>query len=353
MNIQDIKNQVIVVYDGSEDEWDETSIGLGGSETWVIGVTTEWAKLQYDVYVVCHCKTHIAQSGVMYVCADEAKDMFKGKTIDHLIMNRIHFGYNEMAGFHPRKIYLMVHDSNKGACWFLNHNYSICEYDYMVFVSNFQKNRIYGRHYMGDIDMSKCVVIPNGVDESLYKDKVHKKNKMVWSSDIKRNVYEAITLFDILRDRIPDFEMDICHPSYNNGEIQQNIIDFIDTHEGIRLVGAVDKPMLAKLQLESKIWFYKSWFNETFCISCMENIFADNVPIVTRNDGMNEYLKGFPLFFDKANEEEIDVYKLADIVYDVLVYEQYREMLLNRLAWCKDYYTWKNVANMWCKLFNS
>lgn len=359
MNFDKIRNENIVFFDGVEyDVWDEHTVGIGGSETWILELSKQFYSMGYDVFIVTNTHTHVLEgTNVLFLSRKDFSLFFKNRKIDNLLISR-KYDKDFLSTFDVNRKFVIFHDLAQYGMSFESSD----EVNALVFVSKFQMDELCEQNESQPIKWDNSLlkihdrfVIGNAVSSELYSDIPQKKNMCVWSSAMFRGIDDMISIFRIIRNAVPDFELHVCRPQYDGTYYQNQYSDelmyTLQNTEGIVFHDSLSKKDLSQLQLQSKVWIYKSHFKETFCITCLENIFADAVPIVTRNDGMNEYLKGFPLLYQFDNEY-ISNETVANDTIKVLTDEDYRRSLVDKLQHIKQNNTWHDVAVKWVKLFN-
>ena len=202
----------------------------------------------------------------------------------------------------------------------------------------------------------------NGVDNSYYEKykNIPKKNMMVWSSRSERCLnYFIEWVFPLIKKRIPDFSLKVC--LYLNDVKKENT-------DGIEYLGKIGKEELAMLQCESKIWIYPNLgfldttgapFQETFCITAVENGLAKNAILTANLGGLKTTLSNYSGLIDGelinnsciSGGDNLLRYAelLANKAYDILSdNERQNQMGEESYNICKKY-TWENAVNTWLK----
>lgn len=247
---------------------------LGGSETWLIQIATEFAK-NADVDVYCNCTETRKHKGVNYI----KESFFNTKEkYDFIILNRV-FKVNQKNYIQyivennlAKRIYLQMHDlslNDKGRIitndmdldgMFLNHP------RLTLVTLNEWHNRNTKRQYpalLGDI-----LCIPNGVDLDLFpkEENTNRDNRILWSSCMNRGAQILISdIYPLVKKEISDFGIDIA--CYND---DHQVTDL--EGKDVRFIGKLQKQALYHEMQKHKVWFYPGTFAETFCITLIENV---------------------------------------------------------------------------------
>jgi len=344
--------------------WDETNyeIGrIGGPEIWSIEVSNEFIKRGYTVYVFGNpINEHLSENGVHYVKCENFKKTCNDVKFDIIILSRTVECIDDIVGC--ENVYLMAHDTTIGG------NFTVEKLDRIkkvFYKSDFQKE-ILSKKYM--IPENKFYRTFEAIDQDRYDENlnVKKKNKMLFSSGTDRGMrYIVERIFYKIRKEVPDFELDLCGHFY--GDVYP---DFVKA-DGINVLGNISREELIKHQCESKIWIYPthgydSEYNrndETFCITAIENAYAENACILGDWGCFSSTLEGYEYFvgnklynskmepMDYDNLEEFsDI--LANEAIMCLKNDEYREKVVNSSKSVVKKYTWKNAVDGFERLFN-
>lgn len=365
--------KVIGIYCGNltDYKWDEQSIiknGGGGSETWAVELAKAFNDFGFHVIVFGNPDCwKFANSGVEYVPHQMFGHRIQYQKFDYFISSR-HISELTTDLSCPN-IYIMAHD----ICLHYADTYDDMKMDRVkkiAYLSDWHKWALsdwYGHEFNNSDSFMTC----NGVDPSLYgrHGEIVKKNKMVWSSRSERGLrYLVNYIIPRIRKSVPDFEVDVC--LYMN-EMDESALKNAD---GIRFIGQVGKKELADLQSESKIWIYPnlgfldsngSPFQETFCITAVENGMSGNAIVTSRLGGLATTLRGYNGFVGSdviSNADDnyngyiygsasLDKYadEISEASIRILKDDSYRLSLAKSAEHITKHYTWKNSAITWLK----
>lgn len=338
--------------------WDEEIIlakGGGGSETWAVEIAREFQKRGFHVILFGETERwHFAPSGVEYVPCELFERRCTYQYFDYFISSR---QINELTQeICCPNVYIMSHD----ICMHFANSIKELKLDRVKkigYLSNWHKE-ILKKWYDGLTD-DKMFKTINGVDIVNYNDvDVNiKKNEMLWSSRQERGLDFFIkNIFPLIRKEVPDFQLNVC---LYESEYDSKV-------EGVNFLGKLGKQDLCDYQKRSKIWIYPnlgylgtdySPFQETFCITAVENGMAKNAIICGKNGGLIDTLDGYSNligeeFFKKGYissnyDMEKYIHMIANEAIKILKDDEYRikkgEEAYNI---CKKY-TWAEAVETW------
>lgn len=341
--------------------WDSETAkttGLGGSETWAIELAKRFSKKGfYTIVFGTPSKNFIDEDGVEYVNVASYPHRLQYQHFDYFICSRqVDPIVNELD---CKNVYVMVHDTTILQADIPKLVARVGRVAKYFALSNYHKNHL-EQLYRNIIIDNTCSILFNGINPENYSKTYTKENQMVWSSKTYRGLEPFVKhVLPLILKKVPDFK--IIVPQYNDSTIDN--FDYSNI-KNVEFVGSLTKDKLAELQLKSKIWVYPSIFNETFCITAVENAFAKNAILISDNGALKDTLAGYSNIIyntwcdDKSdaislNEEEyIKMARyIADEAIKMLTDDSYREQLANEAYnICRDY-TWDNLANEWIKIF--
>ena len=359
--------QVIGIYCGNLTDyyWDENTIlenGGGGSETWAVEIAREFQSRGFHVIVFGNPDCwKFASSGVEYVPFSMFHHRCEYQHFDYFISSR---QISEIGHFLKcDNVYIMSHD----ICLHYADEAKDLKLDRVkkiAYLSEWHRD-ILEKWYKDGIPNGQMFKTINGVDPSIYSksSEFTKENMMVWSSRSERGLRYFINwVYPAIKEKVPDFKLKVC--LYLN--------DFSDEcDEGIELFGKLGKNDLAELQMRSKLWVYPNLgfldtngmpFQETFCITAVENGLAENAIVCGDAGGLKTTLEGYSGLIGKDiyengyinGHEKMVQYaeKLADESIKILTDDDYR---LKKAAEAKSIcskYTWANSVETWLNEWN-
>lgn len=319
---------------------------LGGSETWLIQIATEFAK-NNEVDVYCNCKETNTHKGVTYKC----ESFFDAnKKYDFIILNRVfqtpkgnyidYITKNNLA----EHIYLQMHDLSLqiGSQLVTNNmdlNKMLLNHPRLTLVTlnewHYRNTKLQYPALLGDI-----LCIPNGVDLELFpeKENAERDNRILWSSCMDRGAQILISdIYPLVKKEIHDFGVDIAR--YNDDHKVKDLEE-----KDIRFIGKLQKRELYNEMQKHKVWFYPGTFAETFCITLIENVLngAKVVSPLTYGTGPTLFTPElFKMKFDFNNNYDIAVREAAQMIINILKspwqkdlkYEEVKEKIRSTYNW--------------------
>ena len=364
-------NNIIGIYDGCDECYDENSLeqGIGGSESWVIYISEAFAKIpNTHVFVYCNCNYHRHKDYINIEFRPHEYFFQSNLKYDALIISRIltnnlvnKLKHSECCN----NIYLMAHDTilRKDNVLYENYYESIITYEDFIkdnfLLKNIKKifalSKWHKEHLMlkSHFPSNFIELTSHGYDKRLLNVTNNKErdNNIFWSNSIDRN-------FDLLVDYIapkiiniiPDFK--IYYSFY--GEFNENYKDLLNRDYVINL-GKLGKTELYNEMIKHKCSFYPTIFNETFCISCLEQALCDVQLIMPLRFGPATIFEPYKYFFmdeniwfktgDQINQTTnkiINAIKTYDDEDKILLRKSIKNYLINK-------YNWDDIALDLCK----
>ena len=349
--------------------WDENNYlsgGIGGSEVWAIRTSDELAKMGHDVYLFAFPeKPHISNTGVKYF---QRRDFYFYSThtdFDAIIISRCLPVMIEKI--RCNNIFIMAHDLELYNADLAIDLIKTGKIKKIFCLSEFHKQSLINRHPF--LNENIFSYTRNGIDTWLYDkfDGVEKKNKMLCSSGpYRQGIWIARNIFPLIKKEVPDFEMNLCHyyDSFDNEVFKQ---------EGINIIAQPGSPIskedLVREQCESKIWVYSNnmiwdlgyatgYFNETFCITALEDAYAKCAIIAGKRSPFTETLSGYSHFvgenlypnslFEMMPSENCEEFArmLANEAIRCLKDENYRLELVKESYEIAKNSTWENATSL-------
>lgn len=329
--------------------------GFGGSEEAVINLSREWSKMGYNVTVFNNCGPEIVEEdGVTY----KPWWMFNPKDkYDNLIFWR-----------HPKlcdhemnspKIIIDMHDVINKA----EFNEKRLSRIYKVMVKS-EAHKI----LFPNIPEEKFLVVPNGVDDSLFKDELPKNQKlMINTSSPDRSMDVLPKLFREIKRRVPDARLqwaygwdifDTVHKTDRTKmEWKANLIKEME-ESGVEIMGRLPQHEIAKMYLEANILAYPTCFYEIDCISVRKAQLAKCVPVTTDFAALKETNKfGIKVHTSKTMDDWALPYQISFGLDEVKAQEKWVDECVKLLeapigdrsemkAFAESQ-KWTNIANQW------
>lgn len=313
---------------------------LGGSETAVIYVAEELAKLGHEVIVFTRADPGLYKD-VLYLPFEEARNILRTLPVDALICSRdaMPLIWTTQA----QKRILWLHDMPSGP---------LPEADAYVCVSNWQAN-IYAANKF--LPQERVRVIGNGIDPSLFRemataDTLKEMVAFAWTSNPERGLWHAAEL--VQRVRTNGYPLAELHVFGRNnvygwdGSGEHNF--YPKNMESVVLHRARTKAGLAEMLSAVDLWVYPTWWPETYCIAAVEAQ-AAGVPVVASALGaLTETCKTqvlVPGSMRDPGPNHLDA--MTDEVLKLLADEKRRKKLAIAGRAYAFTQTWENQAEKW------
>lgn len=247
---------------------------LGGSETAVVYIARELAKLGHEVIVFTLAAPGLYDD-VLYLPFEEAKAFLRTTPLDALVCSRDPLPL--LWSSEARKRVLWLHDLPQGR---------YPEADAYVCVSMWQA-QVYTSNHL--LPQERTRVIGNGIDPALFSgpattlDVELLKDEgvdLVWTSNPERGLWHAAEAARRIREVYPKTTLHVFGRNtvygWNTGYEHSF---YPDDMTGVVLHEPMNKRQLAEHLYEMDVWLYPTWWPETYCIAAVEAQ-AAGVPVV-------------------------------------------------------------------------
>lgn len=323
---------------------------LGGSETWLVQISKEFANQGHDVYVYCLTKNEFKWCNVLFYPIDN----FGKEKFDFIILNRfLSIGnVNYIKTIYENKlanhVYIQMHDLS------ITENYRLLsrkEFNkkyskYINFVTLVALNDWHKNNTLLQYDFKNSICAPNGIvlDDFSELNTSEKDNRILWSSCEERGLDILVNdIYPLVKKEIPDFGIDFA--GYN--EYSNNT--YVD--KDVKYIGRLQKRELYKEMSKHKCWFYPGTFAETFCLTMLENVLCGNQIISPLTYGMHptigyaEELKMKNNFIDNKNEA---IKEAAEKIIEVLKGKTNNSLVYDKVIdKIHKEYNWKNPVDIY------
>jgi len=339
----------IVFYTGGNYKFSDGSFegkGVGGSESSLILLTRELAKLGHRVEVYGNPEVYGEQNGVIY---HSIKEFRATDYCDVFVCFRNPIKYPEEINA-VTKIFFSTDQYTIG-------NYDIDvfpKYDQVICISPYHLN-YFKENYKEE--NGKSIYYNLGVNLPDYEEPVEKiPNKLLFCSVPHRGLQYLAKLFPLIKLQIPDAELFITsdYTLWGGDPDNQKFIDEFRDIKGVHFLGKISRKALVYHQKTAEIMAYPCVYEENFCISAAECIAAGCVPITSGigslkttvgKDGV--IIEGNPgeILFDDEFVRQV-VTLLRDRPKLQSLSNQAKQSAFKR-------FNWKTIANTWETLLYS
>lgn len=306
---------------------------LGGSETAVICVARELAKLKNSVEVYCNCDKPGIYDGVEY---KNIGNWSGWQFIDCDIFIASRFFDLGRVKINSKLNILWNHDTLESVDQLMS---SMWNWDYLYCLSEFHK-----KNYIAKVpELEKIIKLnSNGIDMELVQ-RLPKKHKIMFTSRPERGLMDALKIYETIGDKSLEF-LACNYKSFDikeTNEIEEACIQKMQElgKNGFNIkMGRFTKPELYKEISESKAVIYPTSFPEIFCISAIEAQ-ANGTAFLTTDDFALRETVGY-----KGIGKENYSKNFLEYVKQVLHDPDFRKSLEKKGIEHTKKYTWENVA---------
>ena len=332
----------------SVEPWSPKSLkegGIGGSETAVINLAKEWAKQGYKVTVYNWCSTDEGTyDGVEYVNFWN----FNWKDDFNILIS---WRYPELFDIDVSAKFkaVDVHDVMSPADFLPSRLDKIDK----IFV----KTRAHADCFP-NIPEEKFAFANNGLDLSRFKDGVEKiPGKVIYSSTPNRGLDILLDVWPNIKEKVSHAELHIFYGFKTYYELEKNnpermawmksIEEKVKTTEGVIWHDRVDQDTLAKHFQESEVWAYPTYFYEISCITAMEAMAANTIPVTIDYGALKETINGNGYVIEgDVYLPEVQAEFQAEVIEQLEAPEEYDGM-----SYVQENLSWETIADKWIQVW--
>ena len=337
----------IVLYVGYNNiPWNPTSLestGLGGTEKTIYHLAKELAKLpEYYVWVVGQVIPGDFDN-VKYRTTQQFKQ--EESSVDTIIgVSYIHY-IKEFENFNYKNSIFWVHNTDYYPWWNgeeipnhrellshpqLKHIICLTNWHKEIWINQFPEtqNKIkvigHGIDIKNLVNVSSTPQVINGLVFGKPYSKSYKKNidQYIYSSHAERGLAKVLEDWPQIKQESPDATLKICTPQYGLEYYNQYFKEWVDSLESVEFLGTLPEKELYHLMAKSEYWYYPSSYEETFCLTALEMLAHQVLPITWEWGGLKETLQGFNFSNKNSNIN-------WQLVKDYIHYRQWRLIIQN------------------------
>lgn len=206
------------------------------------------------------------------------------------------------ARMRSKNKFLWLHDVNSGPGMLDGNPPMIERPDKLIALSEWHRRHLI-RLY--ECDPDRVVVIPNGVDLSMFP---HKENttdghRFVYASSPDRGLEQLLALWPEIKSRWPDATLDIFYGwefidkliargytmhAYLKAQVKQGIEQLGGEDAGIFERGRVSPAKLAEAWCNADVWAHPTMFMETFCLTAVQAQLGGAIPVTSNLGALTE-----------------------------------------------------------------
>lgn len=322
--------------------WDENEFkkrGMGGSETAAIRMARELhEKSGKKVRIFMNRPNEAEIDGVYYSPLSKLREYFIS------CQPKAHIAWRHNVKFTNAPTFLWCHDLTVPEVE--RHE----RYEKILALSEFHKSLLV---HTFRIPEEKIRVTRNGIDLEKFKGvDFTKKNplKVVYSSSPDRGLDNVIPVMKLAREKSGlDFELHAFYGLENMMKMNMHsevarFKKLINDNPWVKFHGNVQQSELVQHFKDASIWFYPTYFLETYCITALEMLACRVHPVVRSYGALPHTLKGFPATIidsDCATPKEVEFWADALIVAKAKLDKEPQPVVDMSCS------TWNSVAEEW------
>ena len=277
------------IADGGFAKWSGKNIltiGVGGSETWVIEMARYiYQMANYEVIVFCNCEEDEIFEGVKYIQLPKLFSFITKYKVNNCIISRFSEYIPAAIQSHIENIHVILHDIRlTGNIIPLNTKlknfFCLTEWHKTEFLQCFKQFETITHSIHYGIDFDNFLI-----DNSYTKI----KNSFIYSSYPDRGLLILLKMWPKIQSKYKDATLNIFTDITNNWsnnnyptemkEIIALLYLYKSQYPTITNHGWVDKKTLGEYWKISQIWFYPCKFVETFCLTALESAASKTIAI--------------------------------------------------------------------------
>ena len=270
--------------------------GLGGTEQCIVHLADALSH-EHTVYVTGGVK-NINHRKVKYRCETQLKKELGDTYVDCVIAASYINYFLELDFLNFKNSMFWVHNTdfyswyrgnelpNLGRDYLLDqrlkHIVCLTEWHKETFISQFPEIE------------SKVVVIGNGISKKSFNKNIKKiQNSFIYTSHSERGLNQILSEWSSIKTNLPNASLHISTPEYGLGYLEENFLDIIKNSADVHYHGSLSQRGLYKLMAKCQYWYYPTEYEETFCITALEMLGHQVLPIAKESAGLTETLRGF------------------------------------------------------------
>lgn len=341
------KNEVAIFCGPGFEQWSPKSLGkgLGGSESAVVYLSKELAKIGYKVTVFADPGDDEGEyDGVTY----KPYYFFNPKDCFNVFVSWRQPQLFEIPLIAQTKL-VWLHDIANPA------DYTKERLDRITKINCLSQ---WHRSNLANVPDDKFMIVGNGIPLPEVKE-TRVKNRLVYSSSYDRGLEHLLDMWPQVIKEVPDATLHIMYGWDLFDKVVGNdpsrlawkakMVEKMN-QPGITHLGRVSHDQVVKEFAQADIWAYPTHFGETSCQVAMIAQSYGAVPCVIDYAALKETVQyGIKIDGDIYDEETQKVY--TDALVDLLKNpEKQEEIRKNMIPWAKQKFGWDNIAKEWDKV---
>jgi tetratricopeptide (TPR) repeat protein len=337
--ISDSLKTVCFVAPGGWDKWDGETLskkGLGGSETWVIRFAEYIKKLygsSYKSIIFCNCEKNKIYNDVSYINLSEFTEYISKNVIDYCFVSRYTEYIPVCIKSSIKNIYVVFHD-------LLRYNEIIPLSDSIrgiICLTEWHKKYIANHfpQFEHNISvMSYGIDIPQTITENVCKIPY----SFIYPSFPHRGLVQLLEMFPKIKGKYKNASLNVfCNLELEWSKTNTNK-DICRVNELIKQPGVINHGWVSEGVLRqfwniSQVWFYPTFFRETYCRIALEAAMSKTLCITSDVAALNENVgdRGIIISGDPTTEEwqnraldKLDHILNSKVDQDILIEKNYK-----------------------------
>lgn len=332
--------------------------GIGGSEEAVIHLAKRWQKAGYNVTVYNRCgHEELEFDGVKY--KPEWAWNFRDKQDITILWRTPKWADYDI---NSTKIFVDLHDVIPDGEF---NEKRLAKIDKVFVKTEFHKT------LFPSISQDKFVVIPNGIDSSIFEQNLERDEKLIINtSSPDRSLSGFLDIIEEVKKEIPDIQAKWAYGwgvfDSVHGE-NTTVMEWKAKQEkkmkelGVENLGRISHEEVAKLYLTAGVFLYPTEFAEIHCISAVKAQAGGAYPITTDFAALDETVQ----YGDKIHSEKTKDNWCENYQYDFSIKDkkEFIEKLIYKLKnpidskkeemrkWARETYNWDLIASKWLNEF--
>lgn len=346
--------KVVIAALGTLESWSPRTLeaeGLGGSETAVVKVSEELAKLGHDVTVYTNTDSPGYHNWVRYreqerYIPQVRSDLFVAWRAPELI------DHNPNAAV---KV-LWMHDVDAGDRLTATR---AAGFDHIIVLSEWHRDYMKERYpFLRD---EQFLVLGNGVDlERFTGVEEREPHRVIYASSPDRGLDVILEgIWPEVVKAVPDAELHVYYgwTSFNKAaehfpqlkDFKAKISNLLDRSQNVIQHGRIPQDKLAREFMRSSFWLYPTYFSETYCITAIEAQLAGCIPVTNQLAALKETVQSGIFINGDPREPEVQSAFVSQLVewMEKTNLDSYRKQVVKRTP----HLSWEEVAKVWESLW--
>jgi len=330
---------------------------LGGSESAVVFMARELARLGHSVQVFCHCERPGEYEGVGYRDLADFPEFVEAGECDVFICCRHLRGLTAPVRSQVNAIWSHDLMQRAPAQYLMSLMYKV---DRLFVLSEFHKQQ-FMRHL--GVPEERYVVTHNGVDLTVVDEAITGVERdcarLLYTSRPERGLEVLLGIWPELKRRRPEVKLAVAY--YDNPGADRQMADYLaalrraaNELPDVELLGALSKRELYREIARSALVLYPAIFPEVSCISALEAAACGTPMVASRYCALKESVgdgeTGVLIPGDPHSSQyaEAFVNAVADLLADERRYQAMSRAARRRI---EERYQWRQIAREWEGVF--